>query len=51
MKDYRYWIQERRESTKQKPKYYSAEYENKEVRVHTIDREIYINWYIDGRLI
>jgi hypothetical protein len=51
MKDYRYWIQERRESTKQEPNYYSAKYENKEVRVYSTDDCVYVDWYIDGRLI
>ena len=30
---------------------YTATYENKGVRVYSIDGEICINWYIDGRLI
>ena len=30
---------------------YNASYENKEVRIYSIDSEICINWYIDGRLI
>ena len=51
MKDYRYWIQERRESTKQETNNYFAKYENKEVRVYSEGDYIYINWYIDGRLI
>ena len=30
---------------------YTSTYENKEVRVYSIDSEICINWYINGRLI
>ena len=30
---------------------YTATHENKEVRVYSMDSEICINWYIDGRLI
>ena len=30
---------------------YTATYENKEVRVYSIDSEICINWYINGKLI
>lgn len=30
---------------------YTATYENKEVRVYSIDDKICISWYIDGRLI
>ncbi len=51
MKDYRYWIQERTESIKQELKYYSAKYENKEIRVYSENNCVYVYWYIDGRLI
>lgn len=30
---------------------YTASYENKEVHVYSMDSRIFINWYIDGRLI
>ena len=30
---------------------YTASYENKEVHIYSIDSRIFINWYIDGRLI
>ena len=30
---------------------YSAKYKNKEVRVYFEDGCVYLNWYIDGRLI
>ena len=30
---------------------YTATHENKEVHVYSIDSRIFINWYIDGRLI
>jgi hypothetical protein len=49
--NYKYWIQERIDSTKQETINYSAKYENKEVRVYSIDSEICINWYINGKLI
>lgn len=49
--NYKYWIQERIDSTKQEATNYSAKYENKEVRVYSADDCIYVNWYIDGRLI
>lgn len=51
MKDYRDWIQERIVKTKQETTKYSAKHENKEVRVYSEGDYIYINWYIDGRLI
>lgn len=51
MKSYKEWIQERIESTIQKRKYYFAEYENKEVRVYSENDCVYVNWFIDGRLI
>lgn len=31
--------------------YKVSSYENKEVRVYSIDDKIYIDWYIDGKLI
>ena len=30
---------------------YTATHENKEVHIYSIDSRIFINWYIDGRLI
>jgi hypothetical protein len=30
---------------------YTSTYENKEVRIYSIDSKICINWYIDGKLI
>ena len=30
---------------------YNVTHENKEVRVYSMDNRIFINWYIDGRLI
>ena len=51
MKDYIDWIQERIVKTKQETTKYSAKHENKEVRVYSEGDCIYVNWYIDGRLI
>lgn len=50
--NYKEWIQDRIEHTKkEKTKYYSAYYKNKEVHIHSENEQIYIDWYIDGKLI
>ena len=51
MKTYREWIEERRVTTKEEIKYYSRTYENKEVRVHSVGSRIFINWFIDNKLV
>lgn len=52
MKTYREWIEERQEKTKkEETKYYSAIYENKEVRIHNNGDTICCDWYINGKLI
>lgn len=48
---YKHWIQERTDSTKQETNTYFAKHKNKAVRVYSVDDCIYVNWYIDGRLI
>ena len=43
------WVEERIQKTPvDKPVYYKASYENKEVRVHTVKRYIFIEWFMDG---
>lgn len=51
MKTYLDWIEERLASIKEDIKYYSRTYENKEVRVHSVGSRIFINWYIDNKLV
>ena len=51
MKTYREWIEERRVSVKEEIEYYSRIYENKEVRVHSVGSRIFINWYIDNKVV
>ena len=49
-KEYNIWVKTVKIESKLRT-IYTSTYENKEVRVYSIDSEIYINWYIDGRLI
>ena len=51
MKTYREWIEERQVTTKEEIKYYSRTYENKEVRVHSVSSRIFINWFINNKLV
>ena len=51
--NYKDWIELRRLTTKENPQddYFSATYENKEVRVSSYKDAINICWYIDGQYI
>lgn len=49
-KEYKVWLETVKIESKPTT-IYTATHENKEVRVYSIDSEICINWYIDGRLI
>ncbi len=49
-KEYKIWIETVKIESKP-TMIYTSTYENKEVRVYSIDSEFCINWYIDGRLI
>lgn len=49
-KEYKIWLETMKIDSKLTT-IYTSTYENKGVRVYSIDSEIYINWYIDGRLI
>ena len=49
-KEYEIWLETVKIESKP-TMIYTATYENKKVRVYSIDSEICINWYIDGRLI
>ena len=49
-KEYKIWL--KTVKIESKPiAIYTATYENKEVRVYSIDSRIFINWYINGKLI
>ena len=49
-KEYKIWLETVKIESKPRT-IYTATYENKEVRVYSIDSKICINWYINGRLI
>ena len=43
------WVEDRIQKTPvDKPIYYKAFYKNKEVRVHTVKRCVFIEWFMDG---
>ena len=49
-KEYKIWLETVKIESKSTT-IYTATYENKEVRVYSIDSRIFINWYINGKLI